>query len=367
MSPLGAAPPAPTLALLGATGLMAEATLRVIGMREDLWGEVRLLSPGCGEPRTQTVRGEDRPVRDLTPEALEGVDVALVNLHASQARGWVEAAVRAGAVVIDNSGAYRSDADVPLVVPEVNPAQVRNRPKGVIAMPGPLTLTLIDAAHALNSGWELTGLVVTALLAASSADEPGIERLYAELAAVGGRRQIGQVAGDIRATVAEALPDDSPFPAPLAMNLVPHVGELAEEGWTSEEVAVGDETRKVLGTPDLDVEATCVQVPVVSTHSVSVYATFAREIAVGEARQALVEAPAVVALDDPDGREFPTPVDTVGADPRFAGRLRQASGKPHTLNLFICADTLRRGAMGMVLTAELVGRELTGATGPTHV
>ncbi len=360
---MGTTSAAPTLALVGATGLVAESVLRVVGMREEFWGEVRLLSPDPGSEQTGTVRGEAVPVRRLSAEALSGVDVAVLNLPPEAGATWAREAVAAGAVVVDNSGGHRGDAEVPLVVPEVNPAKVRSRPAGIVAMPGPLTLTLIDVAHVLHSGWELTELVVTAMLAASSADERGIDRLYAEIEALAGRRQIGQLSGDVRAAVAEALPGDSPFPAPLAMNLIPHVGEMEPSGWTSEEHTLADETRSVLGAPDLDVVATCVQVPVVSTHSVSVHATLAGDVDVDAARQALVEAPAVVALDDRDGAEFPTPVDTVGADPRFTGRLRQDAAKPNTLELFVCADTLRRGAMGMVLTAELIGRELAGAPG----
>lgn len=356
-------PTRPTLALVGATGVVAEATLRVLDMREDLWGEVRLLARADQAGGSHQVRGEDIPVVPISLEALAGVDVAVLNLSPIEAAEWAPLAVKAGAVAIDNSATHRHHPDVPLVVPEVNPAQVRNRPKGIIAMPGPVTLTVIDALHALNGGWELRDLVVTALLAASSADEPGIERLYAELEAVGGRRHIGQVAGDVRAAIGEALPDASPFPAPVAMNLVPRVGDLAAGGFTTDEVSIGEETRKVLGLRDVTVTTTCVQVPVVSTHSLSVHATFARDISLHEARRALVEAPGVVVLDDAEDQEFPTPVDTVGADPRFAGRLRQAPDRRDTLDFFICADTLRRGAMGLVLTAELVRQALVDADG----
>lgn len=360
----GAAPTdGPRLALLGATGVVAEATLRVLGLREDIWGEVLLLALGDRAGGTARVRGGDVPVHRLTAESLEGVHVAVLNLPPAEARTWAPLAVAAGAVVIDNSSAFRIDDEVPLVVPEVNPAQVRKRPKGIIAMPGPITLTMIDTLHALNAAWELTDLVVTAMLAASSADEPGIERLYAELGAVGGRRHIGLSAGDVRAAIDDALPQDSPFPAPLAMNLVPRVGPTSADGFTTAEVAVRDETRKVLGLPNLRVTATCVQVPVVSTHSLAVHAVFAQPVRVDDAHQALVDTPGVVALDDPQDREVPTPVDTVGADPRFAGRVRQTPGQSHTLEFFICADTLRRGAMGLIQTAELVCRELSG--GPT--
>jgi aspartate-semialdehyde dehydrogenase len=184
-------------------------------------------------------------------------------------------------------------------------------------------------------------------------------RLYDEMEVVAGHRELGQQAGDARRLIEHELGSQSPFPAPLALNVVPWIGSPAEGGWTTEELKIRNETRKVLGLPDLRVSATCVRVPVVTTHSVAVHATFARRIDVDQARQALVEAPAVVVLDDPETLEFPTPSDTVGADPRFAGRLRQALDFPNTLDFFICGDNLRKGAaLNMVQVAELVARDL---------
>jgi aspartate-semialdehyde dehydrogenase len=146
------------------------------------------------------------------------------------------------------------------------------------------------------------------------------------------------------------------------LNVVPFVGHHVGDGWTSEEVKVREETRKILDIPNLPISATCVRVPVVSSHSVTIHATFAQRVRASAARQALIEAPAVVVLDDPDEPEFPTPNDVVGADPRFAGRIRQAPESPTTLDLFICGDNLRKGAaLNMVQTAELVARELTPA------
>jgi aspartate-semialdehyde dehydrogenase len=177
---------------------------------------------------------------------------------------------------------------------------------------------------------------------------------------VHGHRELGTRPGDVRRLIEEEL-GESPFPAPLALNVVPFVGNHVGDGWTSEEVKVRDETRKILDLPDLPISATCVRVPVVSSHSVTIHATFAQRVRVADARRALIEAPAVVVLDDPDEPEFPTPNDVVGADPRFAGRLRQAPESPNTLDLFICGDNLRKGAaLNMVQTAELVARDLGG-------
>ena len=349
----------PTLALVGATGAVGRVTQQVLAMRADIWGEIRVAAAHEDAGTDLRVCGRDLVVQELTAEFFDGVDIAMLDLPAPLAAEWAPVAAGRGVVVIDNSSALRGDPDIPLVVPEVNPAQVRNRPKGIIANPGATTLTIIDVLAVLHAGWELTELVVASYQAASGAGRAGMARLYDELEVVAGHRDLGHQAGDVRRLIEHELGDHSPFPAPLALNVVPWIGSADEGGWTSEELKIRNETRKVLGLPDLRVSATCVRVPVVSAHSVAVHATFARRIDVEQARQALVEAPAVVVLDDPETLEFPTPSDAVGSDPRFAGRLRQALDFPNTLDFFICGDNLRKGAaLNMVQVAELVAGDL---------
>jgi aspartate-semialdehyde dehydrogenase len=255
------------------------------------------------------------------------------------------------------------DPQVPLVVPEVNPAQVRNRPKGIIANPNCTTLTMMDALGALHRQWGLTELVVASYQAASGAGQPGVDRLYDELDVVAGNRSIGQVTGDVRRAIADKLGEGaSPFPAPLALNVIPWAGSAKDDGWTSEELKVRNESRKILGIPNLKVSATCVRVPVITTHSLAVHAVFQNPVTVEMARQALMDAPSVVLLDDPSELEFPTPVDTVGSDPTFVGRIRQALDFPNTLELFVCGDNLRKGAaLNTAQIAELVATEFTTA------
>jgi len=352
----------PTLALVGATGAVGQVTRQVLAMRADIWGEVRAAAADEDAGAELDVLGRQVVVQRLSPEFFDGVDIALVDLPAPVAAEWAPVAASRGAVVIDNSSAWRGDPDVPLVVPEVNPAKIRNRPRGIIANPGATTLTMIDALGVLHAGWELTELVVASYQAASGAGRVGMARLYDELEVVAGHRDLGHQPGDVRRLIEHELGPDSPFPAPLALNVVPWIGRAAGDGWTTEELKIRDETRKVLDLPELRVSATCVRVPVITTHSVAVHATFARRIDVEKARQALVEAPAVVVLDDPDGLEFPTPSDTVGSDPRFAGRLRQALDFPNTLDFFICGDNLRKGAaLNMIQVAEIVARDLVTA------
>jgi len=351
----------PTLALVGATGAVGTVMRQILSTREDVWGEIRLVASARSAGRLLEVRGEQVEVLALAPEVFDGVDVAMFDVPDEVSAEWAPIAAAKGVVVVDNSGSFRMDPDVPLVVPEVNAAAALNRPKGIIANPNCTTLTMMDALGALHRGWTLTELVVSSYQAASGAGQPGIDRLYDELQVVGGDRELGQKAGDVRAALADKLGDDSPFPAPLALNVVPWAGSLKDDGWSSEELKVRNESRKILDIPDLKVSATCVRVPVVTTHSLSVHAVFAEDIDVDAARQALVEAPSVVVLDDPASGEFPTPADVVGADPTFVGRIRQALDFPNSLDLFVCGDNLRKGAaLNTAQIAELVARELTG-------
>lgn len=346
----------PTLALVGATGRFAEAIASALALRADTWGEIRLLAPGVST-RTLSIRGQEQTIDSLREDSFARVDVALFNLAPEITPEWAARAVAAGAVVVDASAAFRSDPDVPLVVPGINSHLVAERPKGIVALPGPVTWGLIDAAHVLHQGWELQHLVVTGLIAAVSKSDRGVARLREELHTVAGDPSIGQHPGDVRAAVSD-LPVGSPFPAPLALNVIPWVGQPGEGGFTSAELSVGDEVRKVLGLAEsVPVVATLVQVPVVLAHSMALHARCARPVAIDKVRAACVAAPSLVHLDEETG-EVPTPVDSVGIDPRFVGRIRQPKGAGHHVDMFVSADTTRRGASAMLLVAELVGAQL---------
>jgi aspartate-semialdehyde dehydrogenase len=351
----------PTLAVVGATGAVGTVLLELLSTRRDVWGEIRLVASARSAGRMLRCRGEDLAVRTLSEAVFDGVDVAMFDVPDDVSAEWAPVAAARGVVVIDNSGAFRMDHKVPLVVPEVNGYQTRSRPRGIIANPNCTTLTMIDALGALNSRWGLRELVVASYQAASGAGQAGVERLYDELEVVAGDRAAGQTTGDVRRAIAGKLGDESPFAAPLALNVVPWVGSWRDAGWSSEETKVRDESRKILGLPDLKVSATCVRVPVVTTHSLAVHAVFEDHVTVTEARQLLVEAPSVVVIDEPERGEFPTPVDVVGSDPTFVGRIRQALDFPNTLDLFVCGDNLRKGAaLNTAQVAELVAAELSG-------
>jgi aspartate-semialdehyde dehydrogenase len=347
----------PTLAVVGATGAVGTVMLDLLSTREDVWGDIRLVASPRSAGRRLTVRGQEIEVQALAPEVFEDVDVAMFDVPDEVSAAWAPVAAERGAVAVDNSGAFRMHPDVPLVVPEVNAHAVRHRPRGIIANPNCTTLSMIVAVGALHAEFGLAELVVASYQAASGAGQAGIDTLHDQIAKVAGNRELGSRAGDVRRTVGDEL---GPFPAPLALNVVPWAGSLKEDGWTSEELKVRHESRKILGLPGLRVAATCVRVPVVTTHSLAVHAVFERDAELDAARQVLRDAPGVVLYDDPERGEFPTPNDVVGTDPTWVGRLRQHQDDRRALEMFVCGDNLRKGAaLNTAQIAEVVAAELT--------
>ncbi|WP_433870937.1 aspartate-semialdehyde dehydrogenase [Saccharopolyspora sp. CA-218241] len=335
----------PTLAIVGATGAVGTVMIDIINGRGSVpWGEIRLIASPRSAGKKITVRGAENTVVALSPEAFDGVDIALFDVPDEVSAEWAPIAVERGAIAVDNSGAFRMDPEVPLVVPEVNAAQVHERPKGIIANPNCTTLSMMAALGALHHEFGLRELVVSSYQAASGAGQEGVDRLYAEVAAVAGK-QVGVRSGDVaEALTAAGLPEETPFKAPLALNVVPWAGSRKDDGWTSEELKVRNESRKILGIPELKVSATCVRVPVVTTHSLAVHATFAQDVPVEQAHRVFEAQPTVVLQDDPERMAFPTPAAVVGEEPTYVGRIRQALDFPNTLDFFVCGDNLRKGA-----------------------
>ncbi|RCW40270.1 aspartate-semialdehyde dehydrogenase [Halopolyspora algeriensis] len=338
--------PGPTVAIVGATGAVGSVMIDILNSRENVpWGEIRLIASARSAGKKITVRGVEHTVVELSPEAFDGVDIAMFDVPDELSAQWAPVAVERGAIAVDNSGAFRMDPEVPLVVPEVNADRVHERPKGIIANPNCTTLSMMTALGALHREFGLRELVVSSYQAASGSGQEGIDRLQEEIAAVAGK-QVGERAGDVAEALAAAglLAEQTPFKAPLAMNVVPWCGSRKDDGWTSEELKVRNESRKILGIPELKVSATCVRVPVVTTHSLAVHAVFEREISVEQAHRLFEAAPSIVLQDDPAGEVFPTPAGVVGADPTYVGRVRQALDFPNTLEFFVCGDNLRKGA-----------------------
>jgi aspartate-semialdehyde dehydrogenase len=346
----------PVLAVLGATGAVGTVMLDVLSTRQDVWGEIRLIASPRSAGRRLRVRGVETEVRGLSPDVFDGVDLAMFDVPDEVSAAWAPVAAARGVVVIDKSGAFRMDPDVPLVVPEVNPEQAARRPKGIIAVPNCTTLSLIVPLAALHRVFGLRELVVASYQAASGAGQAGVDSLYDQMGKVAGSRSLGQRAGDLRGV----LGDFGPFPAPLVLNVVPWAGSVKDAGWSSEELKIRNESRKILGMPGLRVSATCVRVPVVTTHSVSVHAIFDQEVTRQEAQRLLSDTPGVVLLDDPRRGEYPTPADVVGTDPTWVGRVRQSMDDPAALDMFICGDNLRKGAaLNAAQIAELLVPEFT--------
>ena len=343
----------PSLAVVGATGAVGTVMLDILSKRKDVYGEVRLIASARSAGKKLICRGEELTVVALSPEAFEGIDIAMFDVPDEVSLEWAPIAASKGCVVVDNSGAFRMDDQVPLVVPEVNPEQVKNRPKGIISNPNCTTLSMIVAMGALHKEYVLKELVVASYQAASGAGQSGLDILRKQISEVA-NTAVGDTAGDVR----KVITDNGPFPAPLALNVIPWAGSLKQDGYSSEELKVRNESRKILGLKDLKVSATCVRVPVLTTHSLAVHAIFSKEVSRQVAQDVLKNAAGVELVDDPENHKFPTPADVVGTDPTWVGRVRKSLDDPMALDLFVCGDNLRKGAaLNTAQIAELVALE----------
>jgi aspartate-semialdehyde dehydrogenase len=343
----------PSLAVVGATGAVGTVMLDILSKRKDVYGEIRLIASARSAGKKLTCRGQELTVVALSPEAFEGIDIAMFDVPDEVSKEWAPIAASKGCVVVDNSGAFRMDKDVPLVVPEVNPEQVKNRSKGIISNPNCTTLSMIVALGALHKQYGLKELVVASYQAASGAGQSGIDTLRDQISKVA-NTSAGDMAGDVR----KVISDHGPFPAPLALNVIPWAGSLKEDGYSSEELKVRNESRKILGIANLKVSATCVRVPVLTTHSLAVHAIFDKEVSRQAAQDVLKNSAGVELVDDPENHKFPTPADVVGTDPTWVGRVRKSLDDPNALDLFVCGDNLRKGAaLNTAQIAELVAAE----------
>jgi aspartate-semialdehyde dehydrogenase len=343
----------PSLAVVGATGAVGTVMLDILSKRENVYGEIRLIASARSAGKKLMCRGEELTVVALSPEAFDGIDIAMFDVPDEISKEWGPIAASRGAVVVDNSGAFRMDDQVPLVVPEVNPQEVKNRPKGIISNPNCTTLSMIVAMGALHRQYTLKELVVASYQAASGAGQSGLDTLREQINLVA-NTNTGDEAGDSRIIIK----DFGPFPAPLALNVIPFAGSLKVDGYTSEELKVRNESRKILGIKDLKVSATCVRVPVLTTHSLAVHAVFEKTVSREVAQEVLRNAAGVELVDDPENHKFPTPADVVGTDPTWVGRVRKSLDHPNVLELFVCGDNLRKGAaLNTAQIAELVAAE----------
>jgi aspartate-semialdehyde dehydrogenase len=332
----------------------------IINARENIWGEIRLIASKRSAGKKIAVHGQELTVVELAPEAFDGIDIAMFDVPDEISEVWAPIAVEHGAVAVDNSGAFRMNDQVPLVVPEVNPEQTKNRPLGIISNPNCTTMTMMAALGALHRKWTLTELVVASYQAVSGAGAAGINQLQKETAAVAKDPMAGTTSDNVShaITAAGLSQSDSLWPVPIALNVIPFAGSLKDGGHSSEEMKVRNESRKILGIKDLKVAASCVRVPVQVSHSLAVHATFKNPLTVAEVHEVLEKEPTVVLMDDPANGVYPTPAHVAGQDPTFVGRVRQSLDFANSIEMFVVGDNLRKGAaLNTYEIAELVAKE----------
>jgi aspartate-semialdehyde dehydrogenase len=319
------------VAVLGATGAVGRTMLQVLAERNVKVDRLTLLASERSAGQEIRWGGREWTVEAPKAGTFRGVDVALFSAGGDRSKEWGPRAAEEGAVVIDNSSAWRMDPDVPLVVPEVNPKAMESRPKGIIANPNCSTIQMVVALQAVRRAAGLTRVVATTFQSVSGAGETGREALRRELEGEG-----------LKAVKLGAPVDGSPFTRRIAGNVVPQIGDFDEQGWTGEERKMINETRKILELPELPVSATCVRVPVDVGHSVQVMVETERELTLDALRRALVVFPGIFMAGGPDA--FPTPHEIAGRNEVFVGRVRSDPEMPRTFHLWVVADNLRKGA-----------------------
>jgi aspartate-semialdehyde dehydrogenase len=314
----------PHVAIVGATGAVGELMRRVLAERHFPWASIKFLASERSAGKPVSFAGRNYPVEPIRAEAFAGVDLVLSSTPSSVSKEFSPLAAKAGAIVVDNSSAWRMDPDVPLVVPEVNADQLQNIPKGIVANPNCVAIPLTVALKPLHTLAGLKRVVVSTYQSSSGKGATGLRDLDAQLAALG---------------QGQPVPAPTAHIAQLAGNVLPHDWTVGPDGYTEEETKVMAETRKILGV-NVPIAPTCVRVPVRVGHSEAVAVEFERPVSVEAALEVLRTAPGIVLMTD----RVPTPLELAGRDEVFVGRVRRDPSVPHGLCLWIVADNLRKGA-----------------------
>jgi aspartate-semialdehyde dehydrogenase len=342
-------PAAASVAIVGATGIVGEVMRHVLAERKFPFRTIKFLASKGSAGKSLSFQGKQYPIECLSPEALTGIDIVLSSSPAAVSREYSPIAARAGAIVVDNSSAWRMDPDVPLVVPEVNPDALSHIPRGIIANPNCSTIQMVVALKPLHDLAHIKRIVVSTYQASSGKGAKALFELDSQLstAARGGRVPPAQV-----------------HAAQLAGNVVSHDWKSGEEGYSEEEWKMIRETRKIMGDESILVSPTTVRVPVRIGHAESINLEFNKAITVDEARAVLRRAPGVVLTDGANGSEAPMPLAVAGQDAVYVGRIRRDPTVAHGLNLWVVADNLRKGAAtNAIQIAEiLVQRGLVRST-----
>ena len=327
-----------TVAILGATGAVGQEMMKILEERNFPVGKLIPLASARSAGKKLTFKGEEVTIQEACDTAFEGVDIVLGAAENDIAEKFAPAIVKAGAVFVDNSSAFRLDPNVPLIVPEVNPEDAKNH-KGIISNPNCSTIITVTAVNALNSITPIKSMVASTYQAVSGAGVAGMAELENQVKALQEGKEV-----DVKA-----------FAYQIAYNLIPQIGGEQFEGYTSEEMKMQNEGRKIMHLPELNVSCTCVRVPVMRSHSISVQMHFDRPVSVEEAREVLAKAPGVKLVDDLKNKQYPMPLDTSGQDIVFVGRIRPDLTDPNGLCLWCCGDQVRKGAAtNAIQIAELL-------------
>ncbi len=326
------------VAIVGATGAVGIELLRVMERRDFPVADLRLLASPRSAGKKVAFRAREFSVAALGQDSFAGIDLAFFSAGSATAKQFAPIAQRAGAVVIDNSSAFRMDADVPLIIPEINPDDIRVH-RGIIANPNCTTAVALMALYPLHRAFGLRRVFASSYQAVSGSGARAIEELRLQVEAV--------ARGD------EAVADV--YPHPIAFNALPHVDSFLENGYTKEEMKMQKEGRKMMHLPDFRASVTCVRVPVYRAHSLAMSAEFERPVSVDAARDVLAKAPGLDLIDEPSANRYPTPLDAAGKDNCQAGRLRIDCALENGLALWVAGDQLLKGAaLNAVQIAELL-------------
>lgn len=329
----------PHVAIVGATGAVGIEMLLCLEQRNFPLSKLKLLASARSAGKRMIFRGEEITIEELTHDSFKGVDIALFSAGGDISREFGPSAAAAGAVVIDNSSAFRMDADVPLVVPEVNPQAAKNHPRNIIANPNCTTIISLMALSPLHEAFGLKSIIASSYQAVSGSGAQGIIELEEQVKAI---------------TAGQPF-TPKVYPRQIAFNVIPQVDAFTENGYTKEELKMGNEGRKILDLPDLRVSCTCVRVPVYRSHSVSITAQFEKPVDVAAARAAFAGKPGIQVIDDPANKIFPVPLDTTGKDDCLVGRIRKNLVFGNALDIWVVGDQVRKGAaLNAVQIAEIL-------------
>jgi aspartate-semialdehyde dehydrogenase len=328
------------VAVVGATGAVGQTTLRILEERKFPVRELRAFASARSAGKTVIFKGEAVRVQPVGPDAFKGVEIALFSAGSTQSKEYAPMAVRAGAVVVDKSSAFRMDPQVPLVVPEINPHVVRGH-HGILACPNCTTIVTVMPLKPLHEAGRLRRVVATSYQAVSGAGVNGVEELR--------RQTLAWARGE---AIVPAF-----FSHQIAFNLIPHIDKFADNGYTGEELKLVNEVRKILEAPDLPISPTTVRVPVFTAHSVAINAETEVKVSRERAREVFAGFPGLKLWDEPAENRYPMPVVAEGQDDCYVGRIREDLSLPNALNFWVVGDQLRKGAaLNGIQIAELLIR-----------